>query len=84
MTRRITLKPSSYEIEIQLDDFGSGSITSDLKDDEIPKDAPYNILIDGLETLLLSLAVTGLNMDDSKVKEAIEATLETISLNYLD
>ena len=82
--RRIAL---THDIVIELDG-GSGNISSNLHEtpnEAIMEDADevrdYNSAIDGMESLILACACSGVDVESTAFLEAIETALEAISNN---
>ena len=67
-----------YNIEIRLNGTG-GSIVSSLGGGA---NHQYSAAINGMESLLLALACSGVDVTTPKVKEAIETTVDAISNQY--
>ena len=81
-------------IEVELNDpqnvtsgvslrYGSGSITSNLKvENETFGDSCFNSSIDGLESLVLAHACSGVDITSVAYVEGIKTALEAIGNNY--
>lgn len=60
---------------------GSGQITSDLKSHD--EDAgEFNAAIDGMESLILALAVNGFDVESPKFAQAVQTTLDAIGNQF--
>jgi len=42
----------------------------------------WNAAVDGVESLILSLAVAGVNFEDAKIQDAVQTTMCSIANNY--
>jgi hypothetical protein len=62
---------------------GGGGLTNSLHTDRNGRQRQYNASIDGLETLLLSLACREIDVSGAKFKEAIKNSIEILSNEYL-
>lgn len=85
-----TIKLPCFGIIVNLTGDGGGSISSDLHEDPDEKsdydgqckvDA-YNTAIDGLESLILACACSGIDIESSAFLEAIESAVQGIANNY--
>ena len=80
----ILIKFGGHRIEITLDDEGSGTITSDLKEvlslDPISA-SNYDSAIDGLESLILAQACAGIDVTSKEYIRALESAIDGISNN---
>lgn len=63
-----------------LPDHTSGSISSNLQDDD-PDAVEFNAAIDGVESLLLSLVCQGIDISQQQFVEAIFSSIEAIGNN---
>jgi hypothetical protein len=71
-----------YGIKVTLDSDGSGTITSELqvKQDEVENE-DFNTAMDGIESLLLACACSGVDITTPAFLEAIETAVESCSNN---
>lgn len=65
------------DILVDLEETGTTSIQD-------VESALYHAAIDTLESFLLALACAGYDMNDSKMKEAIQTTIDSIDNNLFD
>jgi hypothetical protein len=71
-----------YGIRVTIDKDGCGTITSDLETKEKAiEDKDYNSAMDGIESLLLACACSGVNIETPAFLEAIETAVESCSNN---
>ena len=75
MTIRLDGKPIAGEP-------GSGTITSDLKQDTTAEDVEYVAAIDALESLVLAHACAGIDVTTPAYIEGIETAVEAIAKQY--
>ena len=61
-----------------VDEPGSGSIVSDLRDPETAANRQYNAAIDGLEALILAHACVGVDVESPAYIEGIETAVEAV------
>ena len=74
--------PSEHVFAFPGDQFikvAPGSITSNMKS---RADTKYNAAIDGLESLLLAMATTGIPMNTPQMNEAVQTAVEAIANHY--
>jgi hypothetical protein len=69
-----------YGIKVTIDVDGSGTITSDLHTNQ-SEDELYNSAMDGVESLILSCACAGIDIETPEFLEAIETSVEACSNN---
>jgi len=69
-----------YGIQVTIDVDGSGTITSDLRTTQ-SEDELYNSAMDGIESLILACACSGIDIETPAFLEAIETAVEGCSNN---
>ena len=73
-----------YGIIVELTGDGGGSITSLLHEDEDPEDMEiryYNSAMDGIESIILSHAIAGIDITTPEYKEGIESAVQGCASN---
>lgn len=78
----VVLKVHGHTIEVLVRESGSAEIKSDLPVVEAGKDEEaYNSAVDGLESLILAHACSGVNIADARYIEGIRSAVEAIAQN---
>jgi hypothetical protein len=80
MKQTIKIQLHGHVIRIFTDGSGGGTIETDLKSKEAGS-AKYNAAIDGLESLILAHASSGVEVAHPKYIQGIEDALEAIANN---
>lgn len=78
-----TVDLAVYGIKITWDggDRGGASITSDLKDADIPENSAFNAAIDGIESMVLGHFCAGVDVESYCYLEGIEAAVQATANN---
>lgn len=67
------IKLPVYDMVIELDNNGVGTISSSLKE---PKQNHWNAIVDGIEAMVLACACAGLDVENPEFLEAVETAVE--------
>ena len=79
------IKLPCFDIVVELDSEGSGTITSSLHEDSTvlaEEDVEYHAAIDALESIIMAHAVAGIDIETPAYLEGIETAVNAISHNF--
>lgn len=83
------IKLPIYDIVVETDGKGSGTITSVLKDDNVlasnepdPDAYAYNAAMDAVESMILSCACAGIDIKASAFITAVQTTVDAVGNTY--
>jgi len=76
-----TINLPCFEIVVKLFDNNYGTISSNLKDGGDSSNIKFDSAIDGVESLILSCACEGIDIESPAFLCAIETTIDAISFN---
>lgn len=84
-----TIKLPIYDIVVETDGKGSGTIASALKDENVlasnepdPDTLAYNAAMDAVESMILSCACAGLDIKAPAFITAIQTTVDAVGNTY--
>lgn len=76
--KEIHLLFGKQSIDITLNGSGGGTVSTTFGEDG---ETEYNAAIDGIESLLLALAIAGVDIETAQFREAIETAIEACANN---